>query len=104
METGEAQANLEAIAGVDGVDAVFIGPSDPAASMGHLGNPGHDDVQAALEDAVERLKSQGTPAGILAVSTGDARRYADWGYTFVATGVDTVLLSRGADDLVRDMR
>lgn len=104
VETGEALANLEAIAGVDGVDAVFIGPSDLAASMGHLGNPGHAEVQAAIKDAVERLKSQGTPAGILAVSTADARRYADWGYNFVAAGVDTVLLSRGADALVRDMR
>lgn len=103
VETGEALGQLEAIAEVDGVDAVFIGPSDLAASMGHLGNPGHEDVQAAIKDAVERLNALETPAGILAVNTKDARRYADWGYRFVAAGVDTMVLTQGTDRIVEEM-
>ena len=47
-------ARLEAIANVEGADGVFIGPSDLAASMGHIGNPAHAEVQAALEDSVKR--------------------------------------------------
>jgi 4-hydroxy-2-oxoheptanedioate aldolase len=104
VETGEALGNLEAIAKTDGVDAVFIGPSDLAASMGHIGNPGHADVQGAIRDALTRLTALGVPAGILAVTAQDARRYGDWGFTFVAAGVDTVLLARAADQLVAEVQ
>ncbi|HVY99065.1 MAG TPA: HpcH/HpaI aldolase/citrate lyase family protein [Dongiaceae bacterium] len=104
VETVEALRSLEAIAAVDGVDAVFIGPSDLAASMGHIGNPGHEDVQQVLLGAVERLKAVGKPAGILAVTEADAKRYRDWGYVFVAAGVDTVLFARSVDALAAGMK
>ena len=65
VETRSALNELETIAKVDGVDGVFIGPSDLAASLGHLGNPAHAEVQAAMKDAVTRLKALGKPAGIL---------------------------------------
>ena len=61
---------LEAIAAVDGVDGVFIGPSDLSASFGHIGNLQHAEVQAAMEDAVKRLKKIGKPAGILTRQRG----------------------------------
>ncbi|GAB4362654.1 MAG: 4-hydroxy-2-oxoheptanedioate aldolase [Oricola sp.] len=104
VETAEALQNLETIAAVEGVDAVFIGPSDLAASMGHIGNPGHEDVQRALKDAVERLKRIGMPAGILAVTEADSKRYLDWGYVFVAAGVDTALFAKSVDALVSAMK
>ena len=62
VETREAMKELEAIANVDGVDGVFIGPSDLAASLGHLGNPAHADVQAAMHDAVNAAE-EGRQAG-----------------------------------------
>jgi len=101
VETRAALGELEAIAKVEGVDGVFIGPSDLAASMGHIGNPADAEVQAALEDAVRRLKALGKAAGILTLNEGEARRYIDWGYTFVAVGSDVGLLSRGADALAK---
>ncbi len=101
VETHSALEQLEAIAAVDGVDGVFIGPSDLAASLGHIGNPHHEDVQNAIQDAVERLTATGTPAGILATAPDDARRYIVWGYRFVAVGSDLGLLARGADMLSR---
>jgi len=104
VETRSALTQLEAIAKVDGVDGVFIGPSDLAASLGHIGNPAHAEVQAALEDAVKRLKSVGKAAGILTLSEDEARRYIGWGYTFVAVGSDAGLLSRGADALARKFK
>jgi 4-hydroxy-2-oxoheptanedioate aldolase len=104
VETTDALANLEDIAAVEGVDGVFLGPSDLAASMGHLGDPGHEDVQRVLKDAVRRLKAAGTPAGILAASEADAKRYRDWGYLFVAAGVDTALLARALDGLVAALK
>jgi 4-hydroxy-2-oxoheptanedioate aldolase len=104
VETRPALGELEAIAKVEGVDGVFIGPSDLAASLGHIGNPAHPEVQAALEDAVKRLKAVGKAAGILTLSEEEARRYIGWGYVFVAVGSDIGLLGRGADALAKKFK
>ena len=104
VETRQALDRLEAIAKVEGVDGVFIGPSDLAASFGHIGNPQHPEVQSALEDAARRLKALGKPAGILTPNEEEARRYIGWGYTFVAVGADLGLLARGADTLAKKFK
>ena len=93
-ETREALDNLDAIAATDGVDGVFIGPADLSASLGHLGNPGHPDVQRAIEDAIARIQRAGKAAGILTPDEALARKYLDLGATFVAVGLDTNLLVR----------
>jgi 4-hydroxy-2-oxoheptanedioate aldolase len=92
LETSAALEQLPQIAAVDGVDGIFIGPSDLAASMGHLGAPGHVVVQEAIRNALNQLKDLGIPAGILATTDEDANRYLDWGFDFVAVGVDLGLL------------
>lgn len=95
---------LEAIAAVDGVDALFVGPSDLAASMGHIGNPGHPDVQAAVDKAISAIVGAGKPAGVFAVAPDSAKRWIDLGASFVAIGVDVSLLARSATDLVGAFR
>src|SRR5215207_8504811 len=104
VETRAALDQLEAIASIDGIDGVFIGPSDLAASLGHVGNPQHPEVQAALEDAGRRLAAIGKPAGILTPNEDEARRYIGWGYLFVAVGSDLGLLTRGADTLAKKFK
>src|SRR5690349_2134874 len=104
VETREAMNELEAIARVDGIDGVFIGPSDLAASLGHLGNPAHAEVQTAIADAGRRLKKLGKPAGILTSNEDEARRYIEWGYLFVAVGSDVGLLARNADTLAKKFK
>lgn len=104
LETPAAIEHIEAICRVDGVDGVFIGPNDLAASMGHIGNTGHPDVQAALKSAVKRITSAGKPAGILSVNEADTQRYIEWGYGFVAVGVDVVLLARATDALAKQFK
>jgi len=103
-ETRQALDNIEAIAGVEGVDGVFIGPSDLAASLGHIGQPGHPVVQAALKEAVDRLKKAGKPAGVLTGNEDEAKRYIEWGYLFVAVGSDVGLLTKSADALPRKFK
>ena len=98
-ETRLALANLDAIASVEGVDGVFIGPADLSASLGHVGNPAHADVQAAIEDAIRRIIAAGKAAGILTPDEALARRYLDLGATFVAVGVDTGLLVKATSAL-----
>jgi 4-hydroxy-2-oxoheptanedioate aldolase len=104
VETRSALDQLESIAGVEGVDGVFIGPSDLAASLGHLGNPQASDVQKAIQDAGKRLKAIGKPAGILTGNEEEARRYMDWGYLFVAVGADVGLLAKNADALANKFK
>ncbi|WP_338498608.1 4-hydroxy-2-oxoheptanedioate aldolase [Pseudomonas sp. WP18] len=99
IESREGLANLDAIASVDGVDGVFIGPADLSASMGFRGNPGHPDVQAAIEDAIARIRKAGKAAGILSADEKLARRYIELGAAFVAVGVDTTVLMRGLQSL-----
>lgn len=101
IETGEALSNLKEIASVPGIDAVFVGPSDLSASLGHLGNPSHPDAQAALKSAVDQLNELGKPAGILAFNPDDAKRYIDWGYRFVAIGSDQSALIKGAAAMIQ---
>lgn len=99
VETAEAMTQLEAIAGVEGVDGVFIGPGDLAASMGFVGQPNHPQVRAAILDAITRLGAIGKPAGILTADQAFARTCLEAGALFVAVGSDVGLLVRGADAL-----
>ncbi|ANI60084.1 MULTISPECIES: 4-hydroxy-2-oxoheptanedioate aldolase [Pseudomonas] len=99
IENREGLVNLDAIAAVEGVDGVFIGPADLSASMGHRGNPGHPEVQTAIEDAIVRIQKAGKAAGILSADETLARRYIELGAAFVAVGVDTTVLMRGLQTL-----
>jgi len=103
-ETVRALANLEEIAAVDGVDGIFIGPSDLAADMGHLGRPGHPDVQRAVEEGLARIVAAGKPAGILTADEALARRYLALGATFVAVGTDVTLFARATGALADRFR
>lgn len=100
-ETRTALENLEAIAAVDGVDGIFIGPYDLSASMGHRGEPGHPEMLAVIEDALRRLARMGKPAGILAADEAMARRFMGWGASFVAVGLDTQTLARETQRLAQ---
>jgi 4-hydroxy-2-oxoheptanedioate aldolase len=99
IESADGLAAIEQIAAVDGVDALFIGPADLAGSLGHLGDPRHAEVQAAIDDALRRIRAAGKPAGIFALDANDAaRRIAD-GAAFVSVGSDIGLLAAGARQL-----
>ncbi|WP_349975852.1 4-hydroxy-2-oxoheptanedioate aldolase [Pseudomonas sp. WHRI 8519] len=99
IENKEGLANLDKIVAVDGVDGVFVGPADLSAAMGHRGNPGHPEVQAAIEDAIVRISKAGKAAGILSADEKLARRYLELGAKFVAVGVDTTVFMRGLQTL-----
>lgn len=99
VETQKGLDNLEAIANTDGVDGVFIGPSDLSASLGHLGNAGHPQVQDAIEEAIRRILATGKAPGILTVNEAQAKRYLALGCLFAAVGLDMALLARSAEAL-----
>lgn len=92
VENRAGLAALDDILASD-VDGVFIGPSDLAADMGHIGNAGHPDVVAAVQDAMRRIVAAGKSAGILTLDPAMQRACLDLGATFVATGIDVTLFA-----------
>jgi 4-hydroxy-2-oxoheptanedioate aldolase len=104
IETATALKNLEAIAAVEGVDGLFIGPSDLAAALGHLGDNGHPEVRAAIEDAFKRIRKAGKAPGILAPVEADARHWLSQGCVVLAVGSDAGLLARHSEELAARFR
>ena len=76
LETKAALNEIEAVAAVEGVDGIFIGPSDLAAAFGHLENPNHPEVQTAIKDAAARIRAAGKSAGFLTGNVDDAEAAA----------------------------
>jgi 4-hydroxy-2-oxoheptanedioate aldolase len=99
IETPRGLDALEEILAVDGVDGVFIGPADLSASMGYLGQPEHPEVTKTIDDAIARIIRSGKAAGILHSGVEQARHYLSLGASFVAVGVDAILLARAAEQL-----
>ncbi|WP_028046610.1 HpcH/HpaI aldolase/citrate lyase family protein [Cellulomonas sp. URHE0023] len=87
------------IAAVDGVDGVFVGPSDLAASMGLLGQQTHPDVVAAVRRAFDAVVGAGVPVGVNAFDPVVADAYLAAGASFVLVGADVSLLARGSEAL-----
>lgn len=104
IETRAALDRLEEIAAVEGLAAVFLGPSDLSADFGHLGQPQAPEVQDAIADAAARLARIGKPWGILAGSVEGAHAHARQGASFVAAGSDLGLLRAAADGLSARLR
>ncbi|CAJ0857939.1 HpcH/HpaI aldolase family protein [Ralstonia flatus] len=104
LETPRALENLEAIAAVEGIDGIFVGPADLAATMGHLGNVRHAAVQAAIHDACERAHRCGKPIGILMADPELNARYIADGFDYVAVVTDISLMRTGADAALKQAR
>ena len=98
-ETATGLRNLDEICAVEGVDGVFLGPSDISAALGHLGNPGHPEVVATIEKGITTILKHGKAAGILTPDRTLAQHYLKLGCTFVAVGVDARTLAIGVREL-----
>lgn len=102
IESDAGVRNARAIAEVDGVDAIFIGPSDLAASMGLLGQQEHPDVVAAVERTIAEVGAAGKPVGVNAFNPATARRYIDAGASFALVAADVSILARATEKLAAD--
>ena len=92
---------VDAIAQVEGVDGIFVGPGDLSGALGYIGQPNHPEVQKVIKHLLDRATANGKPSGILAPAEADARRYMEWGCTFVAVGSDLGLF-RAATQALHD--
>lgn len=101
VETQLGLDNLDAIAGVEGVDGVFIGPGDLSAAIGYLGRQGDPHVQGVIVDAIKRIRAHGKAPGILTPDEALARKYIEAGTLFTAVGADSGLLAKQSELLAK---
>ncbi len=99
IESATGLENIEAIAATEGIDALFVGTADLAASMGHLGKPGHPDVVAAVDRVVAVAQAAGLPLGTLTRDVAVAKDCLQRGFAFVGVGTDTSLFASALDGL-----
>lgn len=104
VETRKALENIEAIAALDGVDGILLGPADLAADLGHRDERDHPEVTQALRRAVDAIRAAGKPAGIMLTDVEATQEWLRQGVTFAGVGVDSSLLVRAADDLLSRFR
>ncbi len=104
IETPTALAELESIAAVPGVDSIFVGPADLSASVGHLGDMGHADVQARLADAAARCRRVGKPCGIIGGTPDLVARFLEYGYSWVAVASDMAMMVSRAQEYLAKVR
>ncbi|GEM79682.1 4-hydroxy-2-oxoheptanedioate aldolase [Vibrio superstes] len=104
VETKQAIDNIEEIAAIEGIDGIFIGPSDLSGSMGHIGNPDHPEVVAAIDHAIRVINQSGKASGILSLNPKQAQEYASRGVKFIGAGVDTLLLRLSAENLANQLK
>jgi len=104
VETLEAVSNIASIYDVDGIDGIFVGPSDLAASMGHLANTAHPEVQEKMSEIAKFCDKLGAPLGTLSTGEADARRYMDMGYQFVGLGSDSGLIKKASRELAQQFK
>lgn len=97
IETVEAVKNLDDILDVRGIDGIFIGPSDLAASMGLLGQQDHPDVVATVEATIARAREMGVLVGVNAFAPVTADRYVTAGVNFLLAGADVAMLARSTE-------
>jgi len=99
VETVKGIEQLDNILQVAGVDGVFIGPADLAASMGFVGESDHPEVRAEIERAIKKIRLAGKAAGIMALTKELAEQYRNYGANMIAVGVDTLMLAAAAKKL-----
>lgn len=104
IESVRAVDELDGILEVEGIDALFIGPTDLAASAGHIANPAHPEVRERVERVIHRAQDAGMPVGVNAFVAADADHYLGMGVDFVAVGADVSLLARSTEATVQRFR
>lgn len=106
IETAKALDNLDAIMSVEGLDAIYIGPSDLSLALGCT--PTFDDVDPPAAQAIahilERAQAHGLVAGIHNGGTDAALRRIAQGFQFVTVSSDARLMAAGAKQTVQTMR
>jgi 4-hydroxy-2-oxoheptanedioate aldolase len=91
IETVQAVENLDAMLEVQGIDVMFIGPTDLSVSMGHPGNPGHPEVQATIADCIKRIAAAGKAPGLMTTGVDQFAGYAELGARYITVNIGSLV-------------
>lgn len=100
IETKQAYLALDDILAIEGIDGVFVGPSDFSISFtdGRQVDASLEEMMPAIEDIAVRARKAGKFAATLVLDPADAGRFVAFGYQLIALGLDTLVISAGAND------
>jgi len=101
IEEKRAVEKIDEIAAVPGIDVLFIGTNDLSFSYGHRGNQNHPEVKEAIRKIVAAAKKNGLPVGRPAATPALIDEYRKEGFTFFQGPSDLVMLSAGAQPLLK---
>jgi 2-dehydro-3-deoxyglucarate aldolase len=104
IESVRGLQEVEKIAATPGVDCLFVGPADLAASLGHLGDAKHADVQAAMARIVSAADKAGIATGIFAMDVASAKQHRDAGFRFIALAADVMWMLRATRQALQEVR
>ena len=104
LETPEAIERLPEIAAVEGIDALFVGPGDLSAAMGHIGDIAHPEVQALIEKAAKDAHAAGKPVGIVGPNPDMVKRFIGYGYDYAAIASDIALMTGRAGEWLDQLK
>ncbi len=103
-ETRGAIENIDAIAAIEGVDAILIGPYDLSANLGHTGHVSHPEVVGAIEKVEQACIQNQKQLGYFGVNAEAVRPYMDRGFTLITVGVDSMMLLSEAQSILNDLK
>jgi len=103
-ETKKAIENISKIAAIEGIDGIFLGPSDLSASIGKIGQFEDEEVQSLIMQGLQDCKKNKKAAGILTAKIDYAKKYVSDGFTYVAVNSDTNLMARSAENLLKEFK
>ncbi|MPW18924.1 2-dehydro-3-deoxyglucarate aldolase [Paraburkholderia sp. CNPSo 3157] len=104
IESRRALEHLEQIAATPGIDCLFVGPADLAASLGHLGDSKHPEVQDAMKHILDVARRARVATGIFAMDVASARQYRSEGFRFIALAADVMWLLRTTRQALQEVR
>lgn len=104
VETRAAVEEIDAIVATPGVDVAFVGPADLSTALGHMGDPGHPDVQQAIARVEAAARRAGVALGNITRTWDQARELYGRGYRFLTLCSDTSLVVQGSTDVMARFR
>ena len=91
VETVDAVRNLDDMLRIDGIDVIFIGPTDLSVSMGYPGNPGHPEVQATIADCIKRIAAAGRAPGLMLTGADQFATFAGMGARYLTLSMPSII-------------
>jgi 4-hydroxy-2-oxoheptanedioate aldolase len=104
VETINAVKQIDAIAAIDGVDVLFVGPSDLTMALGIFNQFDHPVYRQAIKDVAKAAKDHGKAAGVLLQDISEYEMYHQLGYRVLASGGDAAFVAKGAAQMMKQMK